>query len=104
MGQPAWVPRLPERATFSGGQFVCYAPKVLKLLTAPVTNDRSPRYMERALAAVHQANRDCQPVTLMYAVTEGRVGLFVQFADAVEELVAGPVIRSILGTSDKTHE
>ena len=35
-----------------------YAFDVLKLLAAPVTNDRGPRYMERALAAIHQESRE----------------------------------------------
>jgi len=64
---------------------------VLKLLTAPVTNDRGPRYMERALAAIHQANRHGEPVTLIYAATESRVGLFLSLADHAEELVTGPI-------------
>ena len=40
------------RATHSrpGGFSVCYYLGILKLLAAPATNDRSPRYMERALA------------------------------------------------------
>jgi hypothetical protein len=64
---------------------------VLKLLAAPATNDRSPRYMERALAAIHQADRFGKPVTFLYAATAGRVGLFLQYDDDLEELVAGPV-------------
>ncbi|GEM_PF-6926193 len=64
---------------------------MLKLLTAPVTNDRSPRYMERALAAVHQAHRLTEPITVRYGTLSGRVGLFLQFADPLEELVAGPI-------------
>jgi len=64
---------------------------VLKLLTAPVTNDRGPRYMERALAAIHQAVRHGEPVTLIYAATESRVGLFLSLADHAEELVTGPI-------------
>lgn len=80
------------RYTHSMGRFsVCYSSRVLKLLTAPVTNDRGPRYMERALAAIHQANPDREPLTLIYTTTEGRVGLFLRFADHSEELVTGPV-------------
>jgi hypothetical protein len=65
--------------------------KVLKLLTAPVTNDRSPRYMERALAAIHQARCHDEPVTLIYAATDGRVGLFLKFPSSLEELITGPI-------------
>jgi hypothetical protein len=68
-----------------------YDSSVLKLLTAPVTNDRSPRYMERALAAIHQAHRLDEPVTFMYGSVTGRGGLFVQFPDPLEELVTGPI-------------
>lgn len=64
---------------------------MLKLLTAPVTNDRSPRYMERALAAIHQARRYGEAITFFYAAKENRVGLFLQFADHLEELVTGPI-------------
>src|SRR6266446_5167736 len=64
---------------------------MLMLLTAPVTNDRSPRYMERALAAVHQAHRLKEPITFGYGTISGRVGLFLQFTDPLEELVTGPI-------------
>jgi hypothetical protein len=64
---------------------------MLKLLTAPVTNDRSPRYMERALAAIHQAHPHGAAITLLYATTAGRVGLFLDIPDRLEELVCGPV-------------
>ena len=40
---------------------------------APVTNDRSPRYMERALAAIHQAHPERGSIAFLYAATEGRV-------------------------------
>ena len=64
---------------------------MLKLLTAPITNDRSPRYMERALAAIHQARRISEPITFLYGTLADRVGLFVRFADPLEELVTGPI-------------
>jgi hypothetical protein len=47
---------------------------MLKLLTAPATNDRGPRGMEKALAAIHQANHAALPVSLSYAAVEGRGG------------------------------
>lgn len=68
-----------------------YDVPVLKLLTALVTNDRGPRYMERALAAIHQAYRSGESITLHYGSLEGRVGLFVECADQAEELVTGPI-------------
>ena len=64
---------------------------MLKLLTAPVTNERSPRYMERARAAIHQANSHGELVTLIYAATEGRVALFLHFPDHAEELVTSRI-------------
>ncbi len=81
---------------------------MLKLLTAPATNDRSPRYMERALAELHQSHRVSEPITFIYGSTAGRVGLFVQFADVQEELVAGPVAANYpnctLATIENTDE
>src|SRR5207249_1108249 len=64
---------------------------MFKLLTAPVTTDRGPRYMERALAAVHQAHRLKEPITFHYGNLSERVGLFLQFADPLEDLVTGPI-------------
>lgn len=64
---------------------------VLKLLTAPATNDRSPRYMERALAAIHQAHQLSEPIVFRYGTLAGQVGLFVECPDSLEELVTGPI-------------
>lgn len=64
---------------------------MLKLLAAPATNDRGPRYMERALASIHQADSNRQPVTLSYAVIEDRVALLVRVDDSVEELVSNQI-------------
>jgi hypothetical protein len=67
---------------------------MLKLLTAPATNDHTPRYMERALAAIHEAQHHSEPITLLYATAGGRIGLFLQCADHLEELVTGPLIAA----------
>lgn len=64
---------------------------MLTLLAAPVTNERGPRYMERALAAIHQASRHGEQLTLRYATSGGRVGLFVEFEAELQELVIGPI-------------
>jgi hypothetical protein len=64
---------------------------VFKLLTAPATNDRGPRYMEKALAAIHQANYGAATVSLHYATIQGRVGLLIEFPDELEETVCGPI-------------
>jgi hypothetical protein len=47
--------------------------------------------MERALAAIHQANCDAEPITFIYGTDEGRVGLFLRLADHLEELATGPI-------------
>ena len=67
---------------------------MLKLLAAPETNDRSPRYMERALAAIHQAQRADEPIVFRYGTAADRVALFVEFADHLEELVTDPIAAS----------
>ena len=75
---------------------------MLKTLAAPITNERSPRYMERALAAIHQANHDHEPITLSYGSNEGRVALFVEFADSLDELVTSPIAASYPNCSRAT--
>ena len=77
---------------------------MLRILAAPVTNDRSPRYMERALAAIHQANHDHEPITLIYATHAGRVALLLRFADALDELVTSPIAASYPNCSLTTVE
>jgi hypothetical protein len=47
--------------------------------------------MEKALAAIHQANRRRQTVVLEYGSEEGRVGLYVRYPDRITSLVAGPI-------------
>ena len=68
-----------------------YAVLVLKLLSAPVTNERGPRYMELALAAIHQANFQRQPLSLGYGIHEGRVGLLLRAQQMMEDIVANPI-------------
>lgn len=63
---------------------------MLKILAAPTTNDRSPRYMERALAAIHQSQREAE-IALIYTSQGDQVGLFLQFEDDLEELVTGQI-------------
>lgn len=47
--------------------------------------------MERALAAIHQAHRFSEPITFLYGALSDRVGLFVQCADPLKEIVTGPI-------------
>jgi hypothetical protein len=63
-------------------------------LAAPATNERGPRYMEKALAAIHQADHERCPVTLSYGVHEGRVGLSLQFQRSMQEHVTGPILAN----------
>jgi hypothetical protein len=64
---------------------------VLLLLAAPAQNDRSPRYMEKALAAIHQSGLGGEPITLVYGPIAGQVGLLVRCAESQREFVVGPV-------------
>ncbi|MBC7817221.1 MAG: hypothetical protein IAG10_10065, partial [Planctomycetaceae bacterium] len=64
---------------------------MLKSLVAPATNERGPRYMEKALAAIHQANHERQPVSFFYGIHEGRVGLFLRSFQSADELVTNPI-------------
>ena len=63
------------------------------LWTAPADNERGPRYMEKALAAIHQALNPGQTVTFSFGSRDGRVGLFVEceaesMARVIDPLVA----------------
>jgi len=50
--------------------------------------------MEKALAAIHQADHERRAVTLIYGVHEGRVCLSVRFLRGMEELVTGPILAN----------
>jgi|SRR5579863_460823 len=54
-------------------------------------NERSPRYMERVLAVIHQANRRRVPICFEYGTHEGRAGLFLHVPDALSGLVTNPI-------------
>lgn len=71
-----------------------YAGPMQWLWTAPADNERGPRYMEKALAAIHQALSPGQSVTLSYASSDGQVGLCVQCRDELAERVSGPLIAN----------
>ncbi|MDP1798585.1 MAG: hypothetical protein Q8K78_13920 [Planctomycetaceae bacterium] len=47
------------------------------LWTAPADNERGPRYMEQALAAIHAALHPGEAVTFAFGTHDGRLGLFV---------------------------
>ncbi|MFL5330497.1 MAG: type IV secretory system conjugative DNA transfer family protein [Gemmataceae bacterium] len=75
-----------------------------KLLAAPANNDRSPRYMERALAAIHQAHSKQESIALVYGILEGRTGLFVRCADTLEEQVIAPIAANYPNCTFSTVE
>lgn len=64
---------------------------MLYQITAPANNERGPRYIEKALAAIHQAHPS-QPVSLLYSVREGQIGLFVRCDDADRDAVIEPMV------------
>jgi len=66
---------------------------VLYLLTVPANNERGPRYMEKALAAIHQA-RLRHPVTFMYGNHEDQVGLLLSCHPTDRDAVLEPIIAN----------
>lgn len=85
-----------------------YAISVLTLIAAPANNERSPRYMEKALAAIHQTGLRRQPITLIYGTVAGQIGLMLRCTNAQREFVVGPIeanysqcsIATILGDEE----
>src|SRR4051812_29554238 len=49
------------------------------LLTVPATNERGPKFMEKALATIHQSLSEGSCVSLEYGDYQGKVGLFLEF-------------------------
>lgn len=79
------------------GRFVTKAGtlgRVLTLIAVPANNERGPRYMEKALAAIHQAGLRHKPITLLYGSVAGQIGLFVRCPPAVRELVLSPIVAN----------
>jgi hypothetical protein len=64
---------------------------MLIVLAAPPENTRGPRYMQEALAAVHQANHRRPLFSLEYAWCDGRIGLFCRVPDQIASIVLGPL-------------
>jgi hypothetical protein len=61
------------------------------LFTTPTTNERGPKFTEKALAAIHQAMFPDQVVVLEYGDHDSRVGLIVSCPDELEQLVRSPI-------------
>jgi hypothetical protein len=64
------------------------------LFTSPATNDRGPKFIEKALAAIHQAMPASAAIALEFGEHEGRVGLFMTFPDELQQVVTSPVIAN----------
>lgn len=60
------------------------------MIAAPANSERGPRYMERALAAIHQSGLR-EPITLLYADHTGQIGLFVGCTAIQREMALGPI-------------
>ena len=59
-------------------------------IIAPASNERGPRYAEKAFAAIHQA-KPRHTVTLVYGVREGQIGLFLRCEEADRDAVIEPI-------------
>jgi hypothetical protein len=85
-----------------------YARPVLKLLSVPAGNERTPRFMEKALGAIHQSLTSDQSFSLEYGVFRGHVALFCRCPDELQESVTGPLLanypRSTLETVAETDD
>ena len=68
-----------------------YVVRVLFLITVPANNTRGPRYMEKALAAIHQA-RLRHPVCFFYGTQQGQIGLFVRCHPTDRDTVLEPIV------------
>lgn len=66
----------------------CYSHRVLFAISATADNQRGPRYTEQALAAIHQANIERRPLTLLFGQHRDSVGLYCE-ADAALGRIVG---------------
>src|SRR5438046_632186 len=71
-----------------------YARPVLKLISVPAGNERTPRFMEKALGAIHQSLTPGQPFSLEYGAFRGQVALFCRCHDELQESVIGPLLAN----------
>ena len=68
-----------------------YYHAVYQQVSTPADNERGPRYMEKALAAFHQAATQRDVVVLEYASDGEQVGLRVKCHARLAEAVLGPL-------------
>lgn len=67
---------------------------MLVALACPATNDRPPRYMEKALAAIHQGLEPGDHIVLSYAVIRSQVTLAIRLHDSLMARVIGPILAN----------
>ncbi|MDA1049598.1 MAG: hypothetical protein O3C40_03840 [Planctomycetota bacterium] len=60
---------------------------MLIALQVPASNERGARYSEQALAAIHQANSDRSPITLLLAHHAGQAGMYVRYPQDLKAVV-----------------
>jgi len=68
-----------------------YPVPMLLAIRVPADNQRGPRFMQEALAAIHQANHRRAAIRLEFGCHAGRVGLFCRVPDDLTPLVVGPI-------------
>ena len=64
---------------------------MLVAIRTPADNDRGPRYMEKALAGIHQANRIRSSIQLVYRSHEQQVELCVRCSDQLAAVVTAAI-------------
>ena len=64
---------------------------MLLSITAPQTNQRGPRYMEKALAAIHQANNNSDTIQLLYARGGDHTGFYVRVRNVFKQVVTDAI-------------
>lgn len=62
---------------------------VLFVLKVPASNERGPRYAEQALAAIHQANPNRQPLTLLIADHDQQAGVYIRHPPDLKAVIEG---------------
>jgi len=72
----------------------CYPSAMPVAIRTPADNDRGPRYMEKALAAIHQANRARSAIELLHRSHEKQVHLCVRCPDSLAEVVTAAIEAS----------
>jgi hypothetical protein len=78
------------------GQFLgtWYPGVMLVSLACPATNDRSPRYMEKALSAIHQGLAPGERVVLSYTVIRSQVTLAIRLDESLASRIIGPILAN----------